>query len=95
MNNKNKRKRIMIQYNPTPRLSFHLKKYRLQLIKKIKNFFNKTNPLTKIFNKHKMRTRYLCTSRLKRLIKLHNQKILNKSNLIKNQCNFDGCCTIN
>ena len=39
-----------------------------------------------------MRISYSCMANLERLIKSHNQRILNKSNLIKNQCNCAGGC---
>ena len=39
-----------------------------------------------------MRVSYSCMANLDRLIKLHKQKILNKSNLIQNQCNCVGGC---
>ena len=37
-----------------------------------------------------MQISYSCMANLERLIKSHNQKILNKSNLIQNQCNCAG-----
>ena len=45
-----------------------------------------------MFNKDNMLIIYSCMANLERLIKSHNQKILNKSNLIQNQCNcVVGC----
>ena len=35
---------------------------------------------------------YSCTANLKRLVKSHNNKILNKNNLIQNQCSCTGGC---
>ena len=42
-----------------------------------------------------MRISYSCMANLERLIKSHNQRILNKSNSIKNQCNCAGGCKYN
>ena len=90
-NNKNKIKRKVIWYNPPFCWSIKTNISR-ELINLVKKHFNKNNPLSNIFNKHNMRVSYSCMANLERLIKLHNQKILNRSNLIQNQCNcFGGC----
>ena len=89
-NNKNKRKRNLIWYNPP--LCSSVKKYRQRINKFSKKYFNKNSPLSKIFNKHNKRISYSCMGNLERLIKSHNQRILNKSNLFKSQCNCASGC---
>ena len=89
--NKNKRKRKVIWYNP-PFCSSVKTNIGREFINLVKKHFNKNNPLSKIFNKHNMRVSYSCMANLERLIKSHNQKILNKSNSIQDQCNCVGGC---
>ena len=92
--NKSKRKRNIIWYNPPFCTSVKTNIGR-EFINLVKKHFNKNNPLSKIFNKHNMRISYSCMANLERLIKSHNQRILNKSNSIKNQCNCAGGCKYN
>ena len=81
----------MIWYNP-PFSSSLKTNFDREFINLLKKHFSKNNSLSKIFNRHNMRISYLCTANLERLIKSNNQKILNKSNLIQNQCNcVSGC----
>ena len=56
------------------------------------NQINKTKLKGFNMGKHNMRVSYSCIANFKRLIKLHNHKILNKSSLIQNQCNCVGGC---
>ena len=42
--------------------------------------------------RHNMQITYSCTANLEKLIMSQNQNILNKSNLIQNQCNCAGGC---
>ena len=82
-NNKNKRKRNIIWYNP-PFSSLVKTNIGREFINRVKKHFSKNNLLTKILNNHKIRISNSCTANLERLIKSHNQNILNKSNLIQN-----------
>ena len=43
-------------------------------------------------NRHKMQISYACTANLQRIIKAHNQKMLNKTTKTESQCNCAGSC---
>ena len=88
-NSKHKRKRNIIWYNPPFSNSVKTNIGR-KFINLVKKHFNKQNPLTKIFNRHNMRISYSCTANLERIIKAHNQKVLNKD--IKTKGQFAGGC---
>ena len=77
-NQKKKRKTNIIWYNPPFSNSVKTNIGR-KFINLVKKNFNKHNPLTKIVNRHNMRISYSCTANLERIIKAHNQKVLNKN----------------
>ena len=90
-NPKHKRKRNIIWYNPPFSNSVKTNIGR-KFINLVKKHFNKQNPLTKIFNRHNMRISYSCTANLERIIKAHNQKVLNKDIKTEGQCSCAGGC---
>ena len=90
-NQKHKRKRNVIWYNPPFSNSVKTNIGR-KFINLVKKHFNKQNPLTKIFNKHNMRISYSCTANLENIIKAHNQKILSQNSGIRSQCGCAGGC---
>ena len=93
-NQKHKRKRNVIWYNPPFSNSVKTNIGR-KFINLVKKHFNKQNPLTKIFNKHNMQISYSCTANLENIIKAHNQKILNQNSGIQSQCGCAGSCKYN
>ena len=88
---KRKRKRNIIWYNPPFSNSVKTNIGR-KFINLVKKHFNKRNPLSKIFNKHNMRISYSCTASIERIIKAHNQKVLNQKKQNESQCKCAGSC---
>ena len=77
--NKRKRKRKVIWYNP-PYCKTVKTKLAKQFINLIKTCFTKENPLHKIFNKNSINLSYSCLPNIGNIINSHNRKILQKSN---------------
>ena len=91
-NPKQKRKRNIIWYNPPFGNSVKTNIGR-KIINLVKKYFNKNNPLTKMFNRHNnMRISYSCTANLEKIIKAHNQKVSNKNTKTESKCNCGGSC---
>ena len=90
---KRKRKRQIIWFNPPMNraLKTNVGKKFLQLIDL---HFPKHNHLSKILNRKSIKISYSCTSNMKNLIKLHNQRILNPEKTMK-PCNCRGECPLN
>lgn len=76
-NNRKRRKRRIIWYNPP-----YSKSIKTSIGKKfnslIRKHFTKENPLSKIFNKNSIKLSYSCTRNIGQIIKAHNRKILQK-----------------
>ena len=100
-NNKN---RNVIWFNPPfcKLTKINIGKYFLDLLDK---YFNKDNPLSKIFNGNTIKISYSCTNNIYKILNNHNRKLLdelNKNNertnrvpcncRKKNECPLDGLC---
>ena len=99
-NNKNKRKRKIIWFNPpySKNVSTNVGKFFLNLIEK---HFPNHHKYRKLFNKNNLKVSYSCMNNLKSLINGHNKFILNedkdqrtkKCNCVnKNECPLGNEC---
>lgn len=102
-NTNRNRKRKILWYNPP----FNLKlktNLGMKFLNLIKKHFPINNILHKIFNKNTIKLSYSCNENLEKIIKKHNNKILNKNSTpiatescncrIKSKCPLKGNCQI-
>ena len=100
--NTRSRKRAILYFNPPYSMSVktNVGKIFLQLIDK---HFPKTNPLSKIINRQKIKLSYRTTQNMKQIISSHNAKVLGKSEeapqeertcncRAKDSCPLEGKC---
>ena len=99
-NNKNKRKRNIIWFNPpfNKNVSTKIGKLFLNLIDK---HFPKNHKMFKLFNRNTVKVSYSCMKNVKAIINIHNKNILNETQTQnenkcncrqKDNCPLDGNC---